>query len=89
MPSSRCNTGSLTLIWHDLELFYDTPIVCGCLKFQGLKESPRRVTLIHYTNDILPNVDGLISPIAVKNIIGDIENTHKNTFLYTILKNLE
>ena len=63
------------VIHHEIEIFYDTQVVCGCSKCQGLKKNPRHVTLTHYTNDRLPNVDGLIPPTAVNNPIGDIEKT--------------
>ena len=43
----------------------------------------------HYTNDRLPNVDGLIPPTVVKNPIGYIEKTHRNTSLCSFLKTLE
>ena len=88
MPSSSCNPGSSTIIRHELELFYDTLVVCGCSKCQGLKENPQLVTLTHYTNDILPDVDGLIPPTIVKNPKGDIEKTHMNTSLCSFWKML-
>ena len=77
------------VIHHEIEIFYDTQVVCGCSKCQGLKEKPQLVTLIHYTNDMLPNVDGLIPPTTVKNPIDDIGNTHKNASLCSFLKMLE
>ena len=89
IPSSSHNIGSSTVIPHELELFYDTLVVCGCLKCQGLKENPWCVTLTHYTNDRLPNVDGLIPPTIVKSPIGDIENTHRNTSLCSFFEKLE
>ena len=81
MPCSRRNPGSSMVILHEMELFYDTPIVYVFLsKCQGLKDNPWRVTLTHYTNDILPNVDGLKTPTAVRNAIGDIEKTRRSDF---------
>ena len=64
-------------------------IVCGCSKCEGFNENPQCVTLTHYTNDRLPNVDGLTPPTTIKNPIGDIENTHMNTSLCYFLKKLE
>ena len=75
MPPLSRNLDSSTVIRYEMDLFYDTLVVCGCSKCEGLKESPRHVTLTHYTNDRLPNVDGIIPPIVVKNAIGDIEKT--------------
>ena len=89
MPSSIHNLGSFTIICCELDLFYDTLVVCGCSKCQGLKENPRRVTLTHYTNDILPNVDALIPPTVVKNQVSDIEKTRRNSSLCSFLKHLE
>ena len=81
MSSSSHNPSSLMIIHREMELFYDTPIVCGCSKCQGLKENPQHVTITHYTNDILPNVDGLIPPTRVKNPIGD-KKRHVGTLPY-------
>ena len=76
-------------IYCDLDLFYGAPIVCGCSKCQGLKEKPYHVRLTNYTNDWIPNVDGLIPPSAEKNPIGDIEKTHRKTSLCLFLETLE
>ena len=86
MPYSSHNLGSSTIIHRELDPFYDTLVVCGCSKCKGLKDNSRCVTLTHYTNDRLPNVDGIIPPIVVKNPIGDIENTCGNTSLCSFLK---
>lgn len=72
-----------------MNLFYDTPILCGCSKCKGLKVNTWRVTLTHYINDILPKVDGLIPPTAVKDPIGIIEKTNKNTSIYYFFEKLE
>ena len=89
MPSSNHNIRSLTIIFRDLYLFYDTLVACGCSQHQGLKENPRHSSLTHYTNDQLPNVDGLIPPIVVKKPIDDIEKTRRNTSLCSFLEKLE
>ena len=89
MSSSSDDPGSSTVIRRELELFYDTPVVCGCSKCQVLKENPLCVTLTHYKNDKLPIVYGLIPPTVVNNPIGDIEKTRMNTSLCSFLKMLE
>jgi hypothetical protein len=81
MPSSNNLLLRSTILHRELDLFYDTLIVCGCSKCKGLKKNPRHVTLSLYINDQLPKVDGLIPPITIKNPIGDIEKTHNNTFI--------
>jgi hypothetical protein len=88
MPSSNNQPGSMVL-HRELDLFYDTPVVCGCSKCKGLKKNPRCVTLSHYINDRLPKVDGLIPPTMVKNPIGDIEKTCRNTSICSFFENLE
>ena len=50
-------------------------------KMKGMKENPWCVTLFHYINNRLPNVDGLIPLIVVKNPICVIENTCRNTYI--------
>ena len=71
MPSSS-NLQPRSMILHrELDLFYDTLVVCGCSKCKGLTKS-RHVTLSHYINDILPKDDNLIPPTTVKNLIDDI-----------------
>ena len=47
MSSSSCNLGSSTIIWREIELFYDTLVVFYCSKCQGLKVNPCIVTLTH------------------------------------------
>ena len=89
MPYSNHNIGSLMVICHELDLFDDTLVICGCSKCQWLKENPWRVTLTHYTNDWLPNVEGTIPPTVVKNPIGDIEKTRTNYYLCSFSENLE
>jgi hypothetical protein len=77
------------ILHHELDLFYDIPVVCGCSKCKGLKKNPRRVTLSHYINDRLPKFDGLIPPTVVNNPIGDIEKTCRNTSICSLFENLE
>ena len=89
MPSSKNQCPRSTTINHELDLFYDTLIVCGWSKCKGLKKNPRRVTLSHYINDQLPKVDGLIPPTTVKNPIGDIEKTLRNTSICFFFDKLE
>ena len=60
------------IINHELDLFYDTPIICDCSQCKGLKKNPQRVTLADYINDQLPKVNDLIPPTMIKNPIGDI-----------------
>ena len=89
MPySSNLQSGS-TILHCELDLFYDTPMVCGCSKCKGLKKNPRRVTLFHYINDRLPKFDGLIHPTVVNKPIGDIEKTHMNTSMFSFFEKLE
>ena len=88
MSSSSNQIGS-TVLNHELYLFYDTQIVCGCSKCKGLKKNPRCVTFSHYINDRLPKIDGLIPLTIVKNPIGDIEKTDRNTSIYSFLDKLE
>ena len=73
----------------ELDLFYDTLIVCGCSKSKGLKKNPRSITLSDYINDRLPKVDGLTPPTVANNPIGDIEKTHRNTSLYSFFDKWE
>lgn len=87
--SSSNNQPKSTKINHELDLFYDTPVVCGCSKCKGLKKNPLCVTLCHYFNDRLPNVDNLIPSTTVKNPIGDIENTCRNTSICSFFDKLE
>ena len=54
-----------------------------------MKDNPLCVTLNHYTNERLPNIEGLIPPIVVKNPIGYIENTCSNTSLCSFSEKLE
>ena len=72
MPSSNNQHPRSMTINHELDLFYDTLVVCGCSKCKGLKKNTRCVTLSHYINDRLPKVGNIIPPIAVKIPIGDI-----------------
>ena len=64
-----------TVLHRELDLFYDTQVVCGYSKCHSLKVNPRRLTLSHYINDQLPKVDSLIPPIVVKDLIGDRKET--------------
>ena len=86
--SSNLQPGSMVL-HYELDVFYDTPVVCGHSKFKGLKKNPQCVTLSHYINDRLPKVGGLIPPTAVNNPIGDIEKTRRNTSICSFFENLE
>jgi hypothetical protein len=88
MSYSSNQLGS-TILHCELDLFYDTPVVCGCSKCKGLMKSLRRVIYFNYINDRLPKVDGLIPPTAVKSIIGDIEKKHKNTSIFSFFEKLE
>ena len=74
---------------HELDVFYDTLVVCGCSKCKGLKKIPQLVTLSHYINDRILKVDGLIPSTTVKNPIGDIKKTHKNTYTCFFFNKLE
>ena len=63
-----------------MDIFYDTRVVCCCLKivcccskFIGFKEAPWCVTLYHYINDQLPKFHSLIPPTTVEHSIADIE----------------
>jgi hypothetical protein len=88
--SSSNNLQPWSMVLHyELDLFYDTPVVCSCSKCKELKKISRHVTLSHYINDRLPKVDGLIPPIAVKNPIGDVEKTHRNTSICCFFEKLE
>jgi len=77
MPSS-INHHVPMVLHRELDLFYGTPIVCGCSK-----------TLSHYINGQLSKVDGLIPPTTVNDIIGDIQKIHRNTSICSIFLNLE
>jgi hypothetical protein len=77
------------VVHHELDLFYDTPVVCGCSKCKVLKKNHVSVTLSHYINDRPPKVDGLIPPTVVKNLIGDIEKTRRNTSICSFFEKLE
>jgi hypothetical protein len=48
------------VLHHELDLFYDTPIVCGYSNSKGLKPNPRHITLFQYINDRLPKVVNII-----------------------------
>ena len=74
---------------HELDLFYDTLVVCGFSKCKGLNKNPQPITFFHYINDQLPEVDGLIPPTAIKNPIGDIEKKRRNTSLCSLFDKLE
>ena len=89
MPSSNNQRLGSTTINDEWDLFYDTLVVCGCSKCEGLKKNPRHVTLSHYINDQLPKVDDLIPPTVVKNPIGNIENSRRNASLCSFLDKLE
>ena len=64
MPSYSNHPRSM-ILYCELDLSYDTLVVCACSKCKGLKVNPQHVTLTHYINDRLPKVDSLISPIAI------------------------
>ena len=66
MPSSN-NQSRSTTITNELNIFYDTPVVCGFSKCKGLNKNCQCVTLSHYINDQLPKVDDLIPPTTIKN----------------------
>ena len=88
MSSSSNQLGSMVL-HRELDLFYGTPIVCGFSKCRGLKENPRHVTLSHYFNDRLPKVDSLIPLTTIKNPLGDIEKTCRNTSICSLFDKLQ
>lgn len=67
------------VLHRELDLFYDTLLVCGCSKCKRFRVKPRHVTLTHYINDQINKFDSLIPPIAIKDPIGVIEKTCKNT----------
>ena len=89
MPSSNNQRPGSTIINHELDVFYDTPIVCDCSKCKVLKKNPQHVTLSHYINDRLPKVDNLLPLSVVKNPIGDIGKTHRDTSIFSFFDNLE
>ena len=60
-------------------LFCDTLVLSICSKCKGFNDYPCHVTLSHYINDKLVKLDGHIPPTMAKNLIGDIETTHRNT----------
>ena len=72
----------------ELDLFYDTPKVCGYSKCKGMKENPQCVTPSHYINGRIPKYDSLIPPIAVKNLISDIEKACRNTSIVSFVEKL-
>ena len=88
MPYSNNQPGSMTLN-HELDLFYDTLVVCGFQRCKGLMKNPSRVTLSHYINDRLSKVVGLIPTTVVNNPIRDIEKTCENTSICSFFENLE
>ena len=61
MPSS-INHPKMMALYHDVDLFYDTLVVCSYSKYKGLKENPQCV--------ILPKVHDLIPPTVVMNPVG-------------------
>lgn len=79
ITSSSNMQHGFTVLHYELDLFYDTLVVCGCSKCKGLGKNPRRVTLSHYIINRLPKFDGLIPPIVVNNPTGDTKETHRNT----------
>jgi hypothetical protein len=87
MPSSSNLQHGSTLLQCELDIVYDTSVVCGCSKCKELKKNPRCVTLSHYINDRLPKVDGLIPSTVVNNPIGDIEKTRSS--ICSFFKKLE
>ena len=89
MPSSNDQRHGSTSINHELDIFYDTSIVCGFSKCKGLNKNLGHVTLSHYINDWLPIVYGKIPPNAVDNPIRGIEKAHRNTYLCSFFDNLE
>jgi hypothetical protein len=92
---TNCNMSSsnshpwLMILHHELDFFYDTPWVCGCLKCKGLKTNPQHVTPFHYINDQLLIFDDLIPPTMVKDLKGDIENTCRDTSIWAFFEKLE
>jgi len=74
---------------YEFNLIYDTPVVCGFSISKGLKVNPRCVTSSHHINDQLPKFCGLIPPTEVKDPIGNIETTHRNTFVCSFFEKLE
>jgi len=88
MPSSSNHLG-LMVLHRELDLFYDNLVARGYSNCKWLKVNPQRVTLTYYINDQLPKVDGLITPIAIKNPICVIERTRRNTPICSLFENLE
>jgi hypothetical protein len=74
------------VLHHELDLFYDTPFICVYSKCKGLKVNARCVTLSHYINDQLPQVDSLILSTRVKDQISEIENTCRNASYTPLFK---
>ena len=89
MPSSSNLQPRSTVLYDELDLFYDMSMVCGCSKCKGLKKNPRRITLSHYINVRLLKVDGLIPSTMIKNPMGDIEKTCRNTSICSFFEKLE
>jgi hypothetical protein len=50
MTSSN-NHARILVLHHELNIFYETLVVCGCLKCKVLKVNPWLVTLSQYVND--------------------------------------
>lgn len=74
---------------YELDLFYDTLILCDYSKIKGLKVNPWRVINSHYVSDPLPKVYDLIPPIVINDPTGNKERTCKNTFISSIYQTLE
>jgi hypothetical protein len=88
MPSSIIHHGPM-IHHYELDLFYDTLVVCDYSKCRGLKVNSRSVILSHYVNDQLPKFHGLAPPISIKDLIGSIEKTHRNTSICSYFEKLE
>ena len=77
------------VLHYEIDLFYDNlAAVCGCSKYIRLSNNPQCVIVSHYINDQLPKLNNLL-PIAIKNLIGYIKDTHKNASICSIFYKLE
>lgn len=77
------------VLHRELDIFYDTPVVCGCSKCKELKVNPRHVKMSHYINERLPKVDGQVlewveANEGFFNLLDPVENwknRHPSTYM--------
>ena len=85
MPSPHNHPRPIVL-QHELDLFYDTLVVCICSKYKGLNVNPMHATLSHYINDQIQKFVSQIPPTVVNDPIDEIEKTRRNTSISHSLK---